>query len=237
MSYCVNCGVELQKGERKCPLCGVEVVNPLEPWTEEAASARPYPAHVERLNARVDRHYAATLCSLMLLIPLFISMFTNILVNGRLSWSLYVLGGTLVIFVCVFLPMLCRKPNAFLSVLLDGVSVALLLLSIEQSADKRWFLTLGLPLTAVATLYALLIAFLCAPRRTLDVLVRAAIALTGIGIAVVLVECVVHFHTGASITPRWSVYVLFPCLVLSAGLLLLNRRARLKSEIRRRFFF
>ena len=31
MSYCVNCGVELARCEKKCPLCGVEAVNPASP--------------------------------------------------------------------------------------------------------------------------------------------------------------------------------------------------------------
>ena len=37
MSYCVNCGVELAPSEKRCPLCGVEVVNPAKPWTEPEA--------------------------------------------------------------------------------------------------------------------------------------------------------------------------------------------------------
>ena len=28
MSYCVNCGVELEKSIRKCPLCNTPVINP-----------------------------------------------------------------------------------------------------------------------------------------------------------------------------------------------------------------
>ena len=31
MSYCVNCGVELEKSEKRCPLCGVEGINPAQP--------------------------------------------------------------------------------------------------------------------------------------------------------------------------------------------------------------
>ena len=223
MSYCVNCGVELQKGERKCPLCGVEVVNPREPWTEETAPSRPYPAHVERLNARIDRHYAATFCSLLLLIPLFVSMFTNMLISGALTWSLYVAGGLLVVFVCVFLPMLFKKRRVYLFVLLDGASVALLLLLIEHLSEQQWFLTLGLPLCCIATLLTLLIAFLCAPKRSMDGLVRAAVALAGLGATVVLIECAVRFYLGMSPVPRWSVYALFPCLVIAAGMLLLKR--------------
>lgn len=236
MSYCVNCGVELDKGERKCPLCGVEAVNPLEPWTEENELARPYPRHVEHLNARVDRRYAATFCSLMLLIPLFIAMFTNLLTSGALTWSLYVLGGALVVFVCVFLPMLLPRRRDYLCVLLSAAAVTLLVWLVSYLTKGTWFFTLGLSLCCIAALYALLITFLCRPTRTMDALVRAAAALTGAGLTVVLVELAIRLHTGGALVPRWSAYALFPCLVLSAGLLILNRRAKLKSEIKRRFF-
>ena len=39
MSYCVNCGVELQKSEPRCPLCGTEVLNPNELHEEQAIAA------------------------------------------------------------------------------------------------------------------------------------------------------------------------------------------------------
>ena len=28
MSYCVNCGVELNSNEKRCPLCSTPVINP-----------------------------------------------------------------------------------------------------------------------------------------------------------------------------------------------------------------
>ena len=102
MSYCVNCGVELQKSEPRCPLCGTEVINPNEPREEKPA--RPYPSHVEHLDKTVDRRYIASFISLLLLIPLFTVMLANILVSGKLSWSYYVLGGELVAFTVFCCP-------------------------------------------------------------------------------------------------------------------------------------
>ena len=64
MSYCVNCGVELEKSEKCCPLCGVEVHNPLDPYDPQAP--RPYPQRVERLIRRKDRRYFLLLASLFL---------------------------------------------------------------------------------------------------------------------------------------------------------------------------
>ncbi|MEG1754810.1 MAG: DUF6320 domain-containing protein [Clostridia bacterium] len=237
MSYCVNCGVELEKSERRCPLCGVEVINPVNPINEEDIEQfRPYPVHVERLNARVDRRYTATFISLMLLIPVFITMFTNLLINGRFSWSLYVTGSLLVVFTCLLLPLMLKKRNAVICLLLDGAAIALFLKFIELQTDTNWFLHLGLPIVVFATLYALLIAWLSLRKNRMDVLIKCAVSLSGAGVFVVLIECSIHFYERTHAWPHWSVYALFPCHIISAGLLLLNRRANVKSQLKRRFF-
>jgi hypothetical protein len=54
---------------------------------------------------------------------------------------------------------------------------------------------------------------------------------------VVGLEFFIGLYHHAIAWPGWSLYVLFPCLVLGSALLLLNRRARLKAEIRKRFYF
>lgn len=234
MSYCVNCGVELEKSEQRCPLCGVEVVNPAEPF--DKSWVRPYPKHVERLNARIDRRYTATFLSLLLLIPVFVCIFTNMVTGGTISWSLYVLGGALVLFTWLLLPLLLNKRNVYVCVLVDGLAAALFLLGVELITEQAWFLRLGLPLSVLATLYALLIAFLSARENRREPLIKLAVALAASGALVVFVECTINLYRGLPVWPRWSAYALFPCLVLSVILLLLNKRAKLKSELKRRFY-
>lgn len=41
MSYCVNCGVELEASLRECPLCHTPVINPMEAGKDKPPS--PYP--------------------------------------------------------------------------------------------------------------------------------------------------------------------------------------------------
>ena len=41
MSYCVNCGVELDKTCSVCPLCNTKVINPNQPV--DTVSPKPYP--------------------------------------------------------------------------------------------------------------------------------------------------------------------------------------------------
>lgn len=236
MSYCVNCGVELDKSEPRCPLCGTEVINPSA--TPEEKPARPYPSHVEHLDRRIDRRYIASFISLLLLIPLFTSMLTNIMVNGRLSWSYYVLGGELIAFAVFLLPMIAHMVRILYIVIDAGaIGVMLLLIQVMNQGDWGWLLLLGLPITGLVALFAWFLAWMASPKCKLPLLIRFTFTLTAVGLLVVGIEFFIGLYRHAIAWPQWSLYVLFPCLVLGSALLLLNRRARLKAEIRKRFYF
>ena len=235
MAYCVNCGVELQTGEPRCPLCGIESVNPLETGGQ-GNGARPYPRHVESLNRHIDRRYTAACVSLALLIPLFICAFCDLAANSRLTWSVYVLGGLGVAFVWILLPFFFVRRSAIACVLWDAAAAAGMLLLTERLMDDRWFLTLGLPLTGFAAAFALLGVGLCSKRLSWSALQRMALGAIGLGALTVLVECILMLHSGAFTLPRWSAYAFFPLLIIGGALLLLDRREGLKEQIRRRFF-
>lgn len=236
MSYCVNCGVELQKSEPRCPLCGTEVLNPNEPREEKPA--RPYPSHVEHLDKTVDRRYIASFISLLMLIPLFTVMLANILVSGKLTWSYYVLGGELVAFAVFLLPMIARMPRV-LYVVIDAAAVGVLLLLIQVIAqgDWGWLLLLGLPITGLTALMSWFFAMMAGPDFKLPILIRFTFGLACLGLLVVAIEFLIGLYGHTIAWPTWSLYVLFPCLVLASSLLLLNRRARVKEEIKKRFYF
>lgn len=234
MSYCVNCGVQLGKSEKVCPLCNTPVINPAEPYDD--AAPRPYPRHIERINERIDRRYAAAFVSIMLLVPLFITIFTNLWVSGELSWSLYVVGALLLAFVFILLPLLYKKAHPIRSVLLDGAALSLYLLFINQFNSGHWYLPLGLPLALLTTALFLLCYMIFREASKLDAFQKAAALLAFAGIYVVGIEIFIDLYVGRILIPTWSFYALFPCLALSACLLILHRKAKLKEEIRKRFF-
>lgn len=236
MSYCVNCGVELQKSEPRCPLCGTEVINPNE--QKEEKPLRPYPAHVEHLDKNIDRRYIASFISLLLLIPLFTTMLANVFVSKHLSWSYLVLGGELVVFTVFLLPMIARMPKILYAVIdASAISVLLLLIRVLTQSSWRWFLLLGLPITMIASVMCWFFALMTTPKCKIPVLIRFTFALTCVGLFVVAIEFLIGLYQNVIVWPTWSLYVLFPCLVLASSLLLLNRRARVKEELRKRFYF
>ena len=55
MSYCVNCGVELDSSLNKCPLCGTIVYNPKQYTTADSVQESTFPkrtGEVEKVNRR-----------------------------------------------------------------------------------------------------------------------------------------------------------------------------------------
>ena len=118
-----------------------------------------------------------------------------------------------------------------------AVGVFLLLIQVMNPGDWDWLLLLGLPITGLVALFAWYLSWLASPKCRLPLLIRFTFTLAAIGLLVVGIEFFIGLYRHAIAWPQWSLYVLFPCFVLGSALLLLNRRARLKAEIRKRFYF
>ena len=119
-----------------------------------------------------------------------------------------------------------------------AVGVLLLLIQVIAGGDWGWLLLLGLPITGLTALMCWFFSVMAGPKFKLPVFVRFSLALGCIGLFVVAIELLIGLYNSHQIAwPSWSFYVLFPCLVLASSLLLLNRRARVKEEIRKRFYF
>ncbi len=92
MSYCVNCGVELDATASFCPLCHTPVYNPNQPVDE--TSPKPFPTERKEVPP-VSRIQVA-----ILLTAIFASVgvccgVLNIFLRTQHTWSLYVIGAVI----------------------------------------------------------------------------------------------------------------------------------------------
>lgn len=234
MSYCVNCGVELADSEKYCPLCHVEVQNPKKPWTEP--SEHPYPRQLDTILKKVDRRYFATLTALLLSIPCVITMLLDLVSGGRLTWSAYVIGAVALIYVCVLLPLYFKNYHTVMFLSADCAAVLLYLLFIERANGGTWFLSIGMPVTAAASVCLIALALLFTETRG-SVLVRTGAVLIAAGLFAACTEVVIRLHADGAVRLGWSWYVLTPCAVLGAAALVLEHRKNFKERIRRRLFY
>ena len=144
--YCVKCGVELAKSEKKCPLCHTEVYYPGYEVTEED---RTYPKYEkpEAVNPRGIYFIISFIC----IIAAVISFVCDLNLGGGLTWSGYVLGGIALFYIIFIRPGWFRKYNPAIFIPCNFVAIGLYLLYINYATGSRWFLTFALPITGAVT--------------------------------------------------------------------------------------
>jgi len=237
MSYCVNCGVELASAEKKCPLCGVAVINPAASVPELPVS-KSYPTRMEMISRKIDRKYFASLASILLMIPLLITVIVDLITGGGLSWSLYVIGALFLLFVCGALPFFFPKNRFFLFMTFDGLVLMGYVFLIAFISGGDWFLPLGLPISGSVVLLALgLTTLFCGKKHRVAGLSKLAAVLFASGLLTVSIELILDAYLKGPIIPKWSLYAFVPCVFLGLCAAVLQHRRNFKEQIKKRLFF
>lgn len=232
MSYCVNCGVELDKSEKACPLCGTEVLNPLNPYDEK--HVRPFPTRLDPINERINRHFIAAILSICIAFPGVLCVAINFIMSGKADWSLYVAGALAMCWVFAVPYYLYRKPSFGWLFLPDILAILLYLLLIAgMQTDDSWYMTLALPLTLL-TCGLVLVNGLLIEYKVLRGFAIAASIIGSVGLLTVGVELIIELFLFNRYHLDWSFFVLIPCLALASVCLTVARRQSIREEIRKR---
>ena len=143
--YCIKCGVELADSEKVCPLCQTLVFHPDFPAPD---GEKPYPTD-RRPPQQVSPLGAKFIVSMCFVAGLVIPTLCDWQINGRLTWSGYVIGALVVSYLWLVLPLWFRQPNPIVFVPCGFAAIGVYLLYISDVTGGNWFLTFGLPVTAV----------------------------------------------------------------------------------------
>ncbi|HOF93916.1 MAG TPA: hypothetical protein PLE79_00125, partial [Clostridia bacterium] len=140
MAYCVNCGVELEKSLEHCPLCGVEAINPKEPY--DPTLPKPYSTRIVRMQARVERRFSALIISVVFALAAVVCVMANLVYQDALTWSVYVVASLALIWVLALFPLIYTGMHPVAVVMLD-ICVLLLYLYVINLADSSadWSIT------------------------------------------------------------------------------------------------
>lgn len=232
MSYCVNCGVELMRSERKCPLCGVEVLNPLEPGGVPGDEA--FPRVREPVESAFDRGLWIKIVSIALALPAAVCFASNVVFHSSEYWSLYVIGALVVAWTFCVTPFLFRRYFPLIWIVANtGVSLGYLYLLEYLSGAGGWFLPLALPIVlGVAFLSFVIIALI--HLKVLRQLFTASAVFLAIGLLSVLVEISVNMYTGGEFRMAWSWFSLMSCMATAGALVLIERKLIIKEKLKRR---
>lgn len=234
MSYCVNCGVELDHSMKACPLCNTAVINPEERTDIQAKS--PFPPEKSKVEA-VMRKDVGILVSIILFSTAITCGCLNYFVFNSNRWSFVVIGACLVLWVILFPVVIYEKLHIHFAILFDGLAiVGYLYIFTLLTNTNRWFLGLGIPLVVFITLLIEIYVF-CVRKLPRSILTEALYAITAIGILFVGLEILIDWYLYSRIIFKWSAIAATVCLIIDIAIISLLSMRRFRNAIRRRFHF
>ncbi len=232
MSYCVNCGVELAKGEEKCPLCFTPAYRPEGLGEKEAV--RGYPVQRE-LPKPVNMGALLLLIALIFTGLIVITVACDLIDTGRLTWSAYSTAALVLLGVFFVTPILMPRNTLLFSLIVDYTGIAIFLFIIERLTSGSWYMNFGLPVTVMAGVFTVVPILL---TRTLKLrkMSVGGIVLWAVGLFCICVDSSVKTAFFGTVGMSWSWFVLIPCGVLGLLALIIDRNAKVREEFRKRFF-
>ena len=232
--YCIKCGVELMKGAERCPLCGLRVYHP---EFSETPGPRAYPRYSDD-GLQIRRTGLPFILTFLHLIPLVICLLVDFRMNGAVSWSGYAVGGILVLYTIINLPLWFRNPNPVIFFPITGAAMLLLSLYINLKTGGHWFLSFAFPaggaLIIIIETVIVLIRYTVRKKssRILYILGGAYIAL---GALCMLIEFLLHVTFGTKMS-WWCLYPLAVMSLLGIALLVTAICPPLRSSLQKAFF-
>ncbi len=228
--YCVNCGVKLADTEKCCPLCGTGVFHPelSRPAGESLYPPSRYPKQVSPTGVL---GILTALCLLIILIPLQ----CDLLLNGSVTWSGYVMGAAMLLYVACVLPYWFRKPNPVVFVPCGFVAAGAYLLYISYATGGSWFLSFAFPVTGfLGLLVTAVVALMRYVRRGLLYILGGAFLTLGAFMPLMEFLLVLTFPDIQFVW--WCLYPLTSLVLLGSTLIFLAICRPARQTMERKLF-
>ena len=224
--YCVNCGVELNPGAERCPLCGTPA------WKPDPAEPPYFATKPPEIPAVENYSLAILLSSMLLSVALCCGLLNLILLPGRF-WSYYVIGAAVMLWVWFVLPMVFRKLPVVIRLTLDVaiVGVYIWLISIDLNGGA-WFRGLVVPILIWA---CVLVFLLCLLSRNRSILTKISLCIGAVALLVIGIEYAIEYYLFGAAHLTWSLVVATICIALIIPLRVIRHVPALREEVRRRF--
>ncbi|HEY9054300.1 MAG TPA: DUF6320 domain-containing protein [Rectinemataceae bacterium] len=230
MPYCPDCGVEIGQAPA-CPLCGA--TNPRTRAEEKAANFTDDPLS-RPFTPQESRKIAWEVLSVAFAIAVIALLSINLIVSGRISWSLYPISTFAFIWVVATSFLVVRKAPR-LRIALAALDLPLYLLALGAFVgDSSWAWKLAVPIALFAELVALCVGLIvrASRRKGLNVL---SYCLVGAALVCLGVEILVDLYMGGGIRLAWSAITALALVPIASFLLYLHYRVATSTNLRRLF--
>ncbi len=237
MTYCPRCGVEVEANKIKCPLCNTT----LQPLDEEQPNYQSkYPDDVQKDEQKQPkakkkkRLLAFEITSVVLVIPLIVSITTNLIIDGIITWSLYPIASLLLAWFMISAPLLFPKKIAIIAVgEFIPLLVYFLVIDIIDNGTLNWYVRVALPIIASIGVAGFIIAFGTIKSKNKGLNIPAYI-LFGASIICLIVDVCLTSYINNTLGLEWSLYILVPAVLTGGFLLYLHFRVTKNKDLKRR---
>ena len=223
--YCIKCGVELEDGAKRCPLCETPV--PEIKGLEEKKFVKEYPMiNINLYEMKMKKVKKAVFLSFFTIsiISILEVLFQNLIMYGKLEWGYYAIPSILIfdLGLFVFLDSYRMRTNLFL--LLSGFTSYFLLLDF---GDKKltWSIKRGIPIVITLYLISLVFSYVWDKHKS-DRLKMLNFFIFFVGIFLLILELII------SKKMTWSIFSSIPLFILS--IMLRYAYKSYKEEFKRR---
>ncbi len=185
MSYCVNCGVELDDSARKCVLCGTTVYNPNKNKDEQKQAVHPFSEKIhlpDELSPYGRKKLILGIVTTVMLIPVLVCGILNLTLFKTHPWSLGVFSGALFLWSAFVLPFATKKPLPFILWAADSLLACInALVFVWLYGDMKLFVGCLLPVIMSCSICVL--AYMLWYRRKRHIILKAAFVFLALSFA------------------------------------------------------
>jgi len=232
MSYCVNCGVELRESEKSCPLCKLEVVNPINPYSPESIPA--YPPNMDYLAVMMNRRLSSIMILILIYMPAAICIVCDFVLNGTLTWSRLVIGASIVLSIFVSPYFLYRKIPVVIPVFIDTFVILAYLYYLEGITPKSgWFWPIAFPVIFVLSFLVGVMSLVFQYTKIATLYISALLMLC-CGIMLIVLEITTDYYSHGEIHLGWSAISFIPLILLAGLYVIVERKRSMKSSIKKK---
>lgn len=228
MSYCTNCGVELDEGLNSCPLCGF--TNGTDYINKTVEKKEPLPSEILQLYKTESRRHLWELSGIISFSGIAVCTIVNLVIHKSLSWSLLTDTALLALWICLALILLTfRKYFLIIPGLLFTILLTLFLFDL-YSPPVNWFYGIGLPVTIALFIAVSIITLLwkVALFKGFNILAIAFLVVSGF---CVVMEVFIDKFLFDAVDIRWSAIVGVSILPIALVLLFVHYRMKRGKQL------
>jgi hypothetical protein len=223
MSYCTNCGVELEEDLTNCPLCGYAPGKTN--ISEKEERSEYYPSDIIILHKKETRTHIWELSGIITFSAIIVCTIVDLVIHKSLSWSLFADTSVLASWICLTLILLAFKKYFIIIPGLLTTILAMLFIFDLISPPVNWFYGIGLPITIAlfVAVSIVIILWKVANLKGFNILAIAFLVLSGFCI---ISEVFIDNYLSGRVDIRWSAIVSVSILPIALVLLFVHYRMK-----------